>query len=664
MTDSPFDNLEFTSDSGSQTPDEFIDIIHDPDVLYHYITDAHAKTKHDLTIDTDEIENTADVRIHAKVEVFQSAMQYVEAFGIYLLAYIKEHENLIDDLIKTRPGDVQTFFEHLQNDRIDEWLTANDIDDDYQTALETIFGYLYLDTVEHPDDGELTDDELDAEIKQSTAVIDDELRAIGEFYTTFGDIYNAVKHGNRALPQTENTFRITPSQTNETTENEAEAAESESITTELDMNFVLFVCKNNNGNPYLTALPIDYLLDHTLAIVEKTHHLFTHIKTISHAVINEEPFDVSFFSYPDPDGEDTDETVSDWVVAQHPSGILILPRTDETAALQTEPHEWTFAARLTLDNNTLELHTRNNTDPSPEYPVSVSIMQNGIVGLTPQPIMNITLNFTLGELDAIQYHDLLQIQDLVNTNSLNQIKIIDEQADKEFPAGTLDNFPLPEIESFIDRELIEQVALLQKITQRHIPAPLTVSDDQQEIIEQSINEDLTREHAIEIVDELEQLGENDEHTVITVEKHQPDSEVLDSKIIGAPPGTIDIEITDIDGETHADDIKNARIPTEITDTTYDELVTWLQSDPDALDTLVAQIPHDLQAPTVPTRVYLRYQPPEDGFWFRKHELTIEVLAEEFDLHPPIRCELCGQETRDVQQHLLEACPTLHDSPSE
>ncbi|UPM45291.1 hypothetical protein [Halocatena salina] len=78
-------------------------------------------------------------------------------------------------------------------------LTENEIEDDYQTVLETIFGYVYFDTVEHPEEGELIHEELQRKIDESTAVLDRELRFVGEFYTMFHDVYNAVKHRNRAI---------------------------------------------------------------------------------------------------------------------------------------------------------------------------------------------------------------------------------------------------------------------------------------------------------------------------------------------------------------------------------------------------------------------------------------------------------------------------------
>ncbi|WP_435079946.1 hypothetical protein [Halococcus sp. AFM35] len=573
MTDDPLGDLEFSGDSESRTPEEFIDIIHDPDVLYCYIKDAHNKARDDLIIDAGDI--TEEVHVHAKVEVFQSAIQYVEAFGIYLLAYIKGRENLIADLIRTKPSEVETFFEYLQNDEIDEWLAENEIEDDYQTVLETIFGYLYLDTVEHPGEGEFTDEELQSKIDDSTVVLDSELRSIGEFYTMFHDVYNAVKHGNRAIPQSLNELQFTPHEGDDETDGEA-------IDAAVDMEFVLFVCKNSQGEPYLTILPIDFLLEHTLSVIEKTHNLFTHLKTISHAVIKNEPFDISFFTYTETttdENEQNKDSEPDWITAHQPGGIFILPRTEQTAALLSEPAEWTFAARLTLDDDTLVLTTRNNNDISDDYPILVSITQQGLVGLTPRPILNLTINFTINDLDALQYYELLQFQDFLEDRALDSTRVVDEQSDTEIPVGTPDDFPLPELEEFLNRERMEQIALLQKITQQRIPMPLAVSADQEAIIDKCIEANLTREDAVEAVENIEQLGTDREFTEIVVEKRSPSMDVLETEYIDSLPGTVDFTLTDDEtGENDTHDAGTVRFPTHVNDVTFDELVESFHTD--------------------------------------------------------------------------------------
>jgi hypothetical protein len=87
------------------------------------------------------------------------------------------------------------------------------------------------------------------------------------------------------------------------------------------MRLFLFVWKNHNGEPYLIGLPIDYLLKRTLAIVKKTHRLFIHPETVSHAVISDEPFDISFFTSSET-SIDTDEPSSDRFPRLLPSLML------------------------------------------------------------------------------------------------------------------------------------------------------------------------------------------------------------------------------------------------------------------------------------------------------------------------------------------------------
>jgi hypothetical protein len=43
----------------------------------------------------------------------------------------------------------------------------------------------------------------------------------------------------------------------------------------------------------------------------------------------------------------------------------------------------------------------------------------------------------------------------------------------------------------------------------------------------------------------------------------------------------------------------------------------------------------------------------------ERELHIQVGETSVD-HPPIRCDLCGQSTGDVESHLLGKCPVLQD----
>ena len=120
MTDEPLEGHEFTTAKDEErSPEEFVDLLHDPDILYYHIKDSYEKAQKDLDVEAGD--KTEKVQTFAKVEVFQSAIQYVEAFSIYLIAYLKGREDLINDLTTTYPGDVEAFYAALDEDRIGEW---------------------------------------------------------------------------------------------------------------------------------------------------------------------------------------------------------------------------------------------------------------------------------------------------------------------------------------------------------------------------------------------------------------------------------------------------------------------------------------------------------------------------------------------------------------
>lgn len=192
MTDESMEGVKFSPGSETRTAGEFVNTTHDPDILYYYIQDAHEKAKTGIDIDAKGKEEK--VRIHSQIEVFQSSIQYVEAFGIYLLSYIKGREDLIENLIQTRPKQLRLFFESLQNGTENEFFQRHDIDKDYRDTLEKLFGYAFFDNIE---DDEASEEKVEDAIDQSIDVLDTNIRRIGEFYLYFQEVYNAVKHGNR-----------------------------------------------------------------------------------------------------------------------------------------------------------------------------------------------------------------------------------------------------------------------------------------------------------------------------------------------------------------------------------------------------------------------------------------------------------------------------------
>jgi len=281
-------------------------------------------------------------------------------------------------------------------------------------------------------------------------------------------------------------------------------------------------------------------------------------------------------------------------------------------------------------------------------------------GMTPQPLMGFSVTFTINDLDATQYRELLKLQEFLKDGSLDGITVHDEQTGTTLPAGVPDDFPLPDLEELLDDERMEQVALLQTITQRHIPAPLAVSEEQIEVIDEAIEADLKRDDASEVVDKLEELGQSEQYTEVTAEKIDVEKEIIESEYIEACPGTLNISLTDDEsGEQY--DPEKIRVPTRITDATFEGVVESLKSDPDALDEILGQIPCGAvrELENTPSNLFVLYEKNEPGFWFTKDELHIQV-GDLTVSHLPIRCELCDQPTTDVESHLLGECPILRE----
>lgn len=645
MTSDSFDGASFSAaNAQNPTTQEFIDLVHDPDILYYYIKDAYNKVQQDLTIDPDS--KDTQVNIHANVEVFQSAIQYVEAFGIYLTAYIKNREELIDHLIKTRPGDVEEFFEAVSEDNTADWLDENASTDNVDTVIREIYGYAYADPESVQRDGEdLTEEELDEAIERSVSAITTEINRIGEFYTIFHPIYNAVKHGNRAIPQNTSSFEISPSDDDRS-----------SVSLDPKMNFVMFVCKNRNGDPYLTSLPIDYLIEHTLEIIERTHRLFTQVKSVSEAAITDETFDLPFYTpteeKSESSDEETDEPPDEWITAQFAGGIIILPRLPELESWVSEPLQRTAVARLEITNGNLTVTTDNTDTISEDYPIETTITQTDLVGLSPQPIHEFKVSFTLDDLDARQYHEILKLQDATANDESLSITVIDDSTDTEFALGTPEQFPVFNVPEFLPREEIEQIALLQTITQRHLPVPLDLSDEQRAVIQDLTDENPTREDAIDAVEELERLGNEREMTLFRVEKRTPEGELLEETIAAVAKGTIDLTFThDETGDSWTSTKEEEmEFPLAITGRRYHEVVAELEND---IDTAVQYLNHvpRTQEDAERTGMKVRTGIVEENFWGRIHELTFQVPGDPNE-HSPQPCPLCKTITRNLAEHLL------------
>jgi len=640
MTEDSLDGLEFSSGSEERTAGEFIDTIHDEDILYYYIQDAYEKTKSGIQIDADGKEEK--INTHAQVEVFQSTIQYVEAFGIYLLSYIKGKENLVDHLVEIRPKHLHRFFESLQDGEEDEYLQNQGIDEDYEAVLESLFGYAFIDEVGE----EVSEEELREAIDQSIEVLDANIRRIGEFYLYFHDIYNAVKHGNRALPQLENGFKISR-------ENEKDTE------LEVDLNFVLFLCRTQDWKPFLAGVPIDYLIDHSLKIAGKTHRVFSYLKKVSRAETSGEEIDLSFFRFEEADDEDEQE----WITATSKSGVIILPKIEELEELQ-QPQEVKFPGRIELDHRTLYIKTQYDEETSEEYPLEVTTLQRGVVGLTPQPLLGVNFNFIVDELDVDQYFEYLNLQELeLNGEGIDRIIIVDEQANQEIDTGTPENFDIPEeLDYFLEWEELKQLYWLQQISGERIPIPLNVAKEQGDIINECIESDLEQDDAVAAVEELKTVGEKNHWTTVHVDLVTLDGRTLQSEPVCQIQGELipDIEFyedehTEQFEDEWGDPGEDLQVVARGYEGGYEDLVEALSDDSSKVEEILGQLDLGADGPT-PPKLVLHYEIGEPGFWFTEHTLRFQFLTNQIRINVKQSCPLCGNTiATDLRTHLVDDC---------
>jgi len=646
MPDDFLGSIEFSAESEDRTPEEFIDLAHDPDILYKYIQDA--KTKLDSGLEIDANGKEEDVLVHAKVEIFQSVMQYVEAFSIYYLSYIKGRENLVEYLISTYPEEVKTFYTKLRNNEEEEYLDEYGIESEYQGLLETLFGYQFLSEEADEEDLEQIDleetsfDSIEELVEFSAETLDDQIRSVGQFYLDFGNAYNAVKHGNRAIPQVDSGFQISPE-------------DGENVDLDINLEFVQFLCKHE-GEAYITAIPIDHLLDYSLSIADTVHSLFTYLRRIAKASIDDDrEFSVPLFE--PADGESS--SGQEWTKVWNEHSVIILPVTEEISELMSESSvNRTVACRLRLDGNSMVIETENDEEISDNYPILITIAQQGIQGLTPRPRLQLDVDIDLTDLDVQQYLDLLELKDATMEGDIIRTELKDEEVGEEFILGEPDSMmDLSVVADPFEREWIEQLAVLQQITNERIPAPMELIGTQIEVIEDWIESDRERENAVEAVERLREIGDDLDSTLVYIDRISLDQDVLESEFVGMVPGNIDFDFefrTEEGRETFEEQWGPSQpmsFPASGYSGGYDDLVSYLEGDIERVHEVLEML--GIGSGPVPD-LRIKYILGEAGFWRTEHTLRLQVI-DTGQNHGPIECRLCGEVTTNIQTHLAEEC---------
>lgn len=612
MPEGHFTEVEFPA---GLSGDGFFNNVHDPHLVYDFVRLLHDRLEHEFTrsasinfnsSSNDRIgseERRTNAEIYTKVEILRGTMQYVEEFGIYLAAYLCDDRPLASSLIDTKVSHFYDVFENTDR-TVGQYLAERGVDSDYDDRLRAVFGYRELlnlfsqdgnsnrrtgitpiqthDSNESQSTDEdsgsskqnselgsasdaeqaLTRDEVEVAIDASLEVLRSRIETIAQFYLEFRDLYNAVKHGTRLIPQ--DGFEI-----------ETELTE-ESIS--IDEQYVGALCKTSGdrdgGRPYFLHYPADRLVSRSLYVLEQTHGLFEYLRRLHRDTGENETHDqgttVRFFALKSRvEDDDTlqrvlkaktsssshlDSDASDVPGAQTAleSGEYIqignadfkafIPRSESFG----EPSLSAFAARLSLRGGTVVIETEFHEEPSEQYPMMMTYHPKYGTGARLSLMHKLSMNADLTQLDFTQYHQLLEIEEAEEKDALEyvEIDVLDggDSITEPFASGEWSmNVP----ETSFGRDLTAFLARLELITQRRIPIPASVFDEQLSILRSERDSVDKRVDAQSVLNRLEASGSGAVYTHVSVKQ---DGELHHLTSI---PGTLTPTVTLPSGETRS-----------------------------------------------------------------------------------------------------------------
>lgn len=621
MPEGHFTQIEFSRDGAGNA---FFSNALDPNLTYDFVRmlqerieggfteTATLNFESDKYIDTDERRTNAE--IYAKAEVLRGTMQYVEQFGIYLESYLRNDRPLASSLIETN---VTHFYQSCEEsgENVEHYLAQCGVSESYEDRLQTVFGYqALLDSFpaenaqsEHtapsteqegidsttrrtdasssqagdpdadgPDGGDdapeadgttqqFTRAEAEHIVAVSTETIRSRIEVIARFYLEFRDLYNAIKHGTRVVPQ------------NEFTLDYGLADEPISVNEQ----YVFALCKTSGkrdtGRPYFLYYPADRLASRSARLLELTHELFSYLRDRQRADANEGNEQLSTVRIFAPearveddevlqrvlgsrttpslnsetaesDGQDSESETSntqtalesgDYVQISNPDLKAFVPRFNVTSS----PSAPTIAARFELTGRTITIVTERDTDTSVEYPLTVSLQSQPGPSAKLSLVHKLDITTDWQPLDFAQYEALLRINEMgadsieyIEFDIVNGDTITEPFAPNEW---SLDVGP----ETRLDRELVSFVARLGLITQQRIPIPGTITEDHLDILQSEHGTVDTRADAQSVLDRIEASSEEITRTHVDIEY---DGE---RRNITHLTGALGLSFTQPDGET-------------------------------------------------------------------------------------------------------------------
>ncbi len=532
-----FEYTEFASDSESEDPESVIQERQDPEIAYAHICKIAGTINAGLDVVPEDQRDTAEV--YAVVDLFRATMQYIEEFGSYLRYLILDKDSFINEIIRTSSGDIRPLFEAFVEDEFDEYLQRNDIDDDPDELLSSVFGYEAVqkgmisfseeELEDAPSDVDLEDVvlrsteegvvpegvEMEELVSDSVENVRNKLKDIALFYLNFREAYNAVKHGNRVTVGDNTRFEL---------END-EMLDDRIV---LDEAIVEFLCKNSDpesdGEPYLLTIPRSILEEKSLDVVENVYTLYTQSYDVATLEDGDE-INLSFWKSTGSSGE----SKNDLIQISNPDSRIILPRSvvpkviEDLKIPDETKIEWT--GDWSLSGDTLEFEVQYETEPTPEYPIHVELVWEQ----TDHDIHEFgegqfNFNVSTDDLSVRQYLELLEIK---RRDNIRTVELVFPNGDETHQLRVEDDFEGIDVPEPANSEFFEFVKRIGLATDTRIPYPEHISEKHWEVYEEYADYDLDSETAEEILSKLRKCGEEVMRSYVVAAVWEVDSSSVD-----------------------------------------------------------------------------------------------------------------------------------------
>lgn len=457
----------------------FINHFHDPDLLYYYIKQIYSiEDVEKILTDVPEGKKNSVGSIY-KLEVFRATMQYVEEFIMYFLAYIEGYENIGEKLVKTSTTkEVKRFLKDLKERKQDEF-SQKKKSTDFKELLMELFGYnFFLKSKEY----EESKGEFDKIILESTEIIENDLFHIANYYLDHLKIYNAIKHGTRVFPLTQK-----------------EVKSGDEFHDEDPKDTIMVICKDDGESvsPYRLSLPLDFLIDKSFKIAERTHMLFECIRNITRdKLIKPTESKIYFFK-----SVQMDNPEKNYIRAISGKNVFIIETPENFKDISVD-FEALNACRIVLKGKNVFFRTKCEKQASLEYPFLIKSKSSNSFDLEPNIIHDIQFNIDLYDLHIGQYFDLLEITKLQEQNKIKKISIVVDSTNKIIGTAKGKDIIFPELPKDFDIDYTHFLLKLEKATGELIPLPRFASQKQEQIISENIGKNPSKKEAEDILNTL------------------------------------------------------------------------------------------------------------------------------------------------------------------